>query len=181
MNWVMMRLCSQWDGSVEIYGARNPVHVSTKAGFPVLYIPSIQWLTSLVELWQFSSLQLLGKEEGSWGCSVIPWLHPCPRAWEWGLVRDNGMLSLNLSALSNFYCDLHSMCRTWVTILNMYTTLYSHTQTTPTYMILSQATPFAKKGMVWSRCNHWVVVKKCNYRTQQLDNKMLTSAKHIVT
>ena len=45
--------------------------------------------------------------------------------------------------------------------------------------VVSQATPFAKRGRVWSRCNYQVAEER-NYRPLQLGNKMLTSAKHDV-
>ena len=45
--------------------------------------------------------------------------------------------------------------------------------------LVSQATPFAERGRVWSHCTWQVVVEECNYQTVQLDKKMLTSAKHM--
>ena len=47
--------------------------------------------------------------------------------------------------------------------------------------LVSQATPFAERGRVWSRCNYRVVAEERNYRPLRLGNKMLTSAKHVVT
>ena len=43
--------------------------------------------------------------------------------------------------------------------------------------LVSQATPFAERGRVWSRCNYRVVAEERNYQTWRLSNKMLTSAK----
>ena len=45
--------------------------------------------------------------------------------------------------------------------------------------VVSQATPFAERGRVSSRCNYWVVTEECNYQPLWLGNKMLTSAKHV--
>ena len=47
--------------------------------------------------------------------------------------------------------------------------------------LVLQATPFTERGRVWSRCNYRVVVEERNYRPLRFGNKMLTSAKHIVT
>ena len=50
-----------------------------------------------------------------------------------------------------------------------------------TATVVSQATPFAERGRVWSHCNYRVVAEERNYRPLRLGNKMLTSAKHVVT
>ena len=46
-------------------------------------------------------------------------------------------------------------------------------------LLVSQATPFAERGRVWSCCTWQIVTKKCNYQIAPLDNKILTSAKHV--
>ena len=51
----------------------------------------------------------------------------------------------------------------------------------PVWELVSQATPFAERGRVWSRCNYRVVAEERNYRPLRLGNKLLTSAKHVVT
>ena len=45
--------------------------------------------------------------------------------------------------------------------------------------LVSQATPFAERGRVWSHCNYRVVAEERNYRPLRLGNKMLTSANHV--
>ena len=57
----------------------------------------------------------------------------------------------------------------------------THKTTSHALTLVSQATPFAERGRVWSRCNHLVVAEERNYRPLRLGNKVLTSAKHVVT
>ena len=38
----------------------------------------------------------------------------------------------------------------------------------------------SQRGRVWSCCNHQFVSMECNDLTQWSDNKMLTSAKHVL-
>ena len=49
--------------------------------------------------------------------------------------------------------------------------------------LVSQTIPFTVRGRVWSHYNYWVVAEERNCRPLQLGtcNKMLTSAKHVVT
>ena len=46
--------------------------------------------------------------------------------------------------------------------------------------ILSYKLHPSQRGRVWSCCNHQVVSMECNDLTQWSDNKMLTSAKHVL-
>ena len=44
-------------------------------------------------------------------------------------------------------------------------------------LLVSQATPFAERGRVWSHCNYRVVAEECSYGTiEHSSNKMLTSS-----
>ena len=49
------------------------------------------------------------------------------------------------------------------------------------YCVVLQATPFAERGRVWSRCSYRVVTEEHNCQLLRLGDKMVTSAKHIVT
>ena len=55
----------------------------------------------------------------------------------------------------------------------------SNARQRPGCLVVSQATPFAERGRVWSHCNYWVVAEERNYRPLRLGNKMLTSTKHV--
>ena len=48
----------------------------------------------------------------------------------------------------------------------------------PHLLTFGKAHPL-QRGRVWSRCNHCVVAEEPKYLTQQSDNKMLTSTKHV--
>ena len=49
------------------------------------------------------------------------------------------------------------------------------------YGQLSLASHTLRRERVWSHCNYRVVAEERNYRPLRLGNKLLTSAKHIVT
>ena len=46
--------------------------------------------------------------------------------------------------------------------------------------LVFQATPFAERRRAWSRCSWWIVTEERTYQTGRLDNKMLTSTKHVI-
>ena len=89
---------------------------------------------------------------------------------------NTGALSHRLSILISF-----GTCSMLETLLGKVILLALLTSPSSPRPAVSQATPFTERGRVWSRCNYRVVAEERNYRPLRLGNKMLTSAKHVVT
>ena len=156
-------------------------------------LPS-HWIRSVYHLEELDSVvYFLGRERG-----LCSWLWHKISPWEAILVLDEspcwhqpGMLyeSTIWSYLQVSYILLREAYiantrNESVTLgdsdkCNSFIISSSHTRQWVNHVV-SQATPFAKRGRVWSCCNYQVVAEERNYWPLRLGNKMLTSTKHMM-